>query len=274
MKPILSSLIISLTLPAAALGQAQQPTGPAGETGRFSPAAQATAAGAELQPLTSEVQAEVSAFFNPQSPEELARSLGVGPPATSRTFETGFVIAEEQRGRLRPAPEELVRRLPALHGPNLRYFIIDGHVVALDRRNYTITDSIRLAPVGRPVPLDVNDVPAKPVGFSPAVATAVTDFFATQQRGPFGLSRSLAGQVRMDEVPREWLVGPTEAGYVVDAPQRGLLAPAPPELASVLPQLRDPAEEYFLMGANLVIINTRNHTVVESIHIPTIRAER
>ncbi len=108
--------------------------------------------------------------------------------------------------------------------------------------------------------------------FTPEVQTKVVQYFDGYKAQPYGLPPTIVEQVPVQKLPTKWKTTPVTRGYVIPAAERTYLAPAPTELVQILPAAPASAK-YFIMGGNVVAVDTSTMKVIDSVSVPTIKYE-
>ncbi|CAN5229842.1 hypothetical protein BH23VER1_BH23VER1_06930 [soil metagenome] len=106
--------------------------------------------------------------------------------------------------------------------------------------------------------------------FTPEARTKVVEYFDTYRTQPYGLPPTVVERVQIREVPTTWKTTTVAPGYVIAEPERRYLVPAPRELNAVLPAV-PPTIKYYLMGRNIVAVDTTTMRIVDSLAVSSIK---
>lgn len=199
------------------------------------------------------------------------------------TLERGYVIPEAERDYLAPVPSDLVEVLPQQE-ESLKYYLMGSQLVTVDTSKMAVVDSVKIPTIqytktGGPTtnttrtevaPDGSTSTTTTKTTFTPELRTKVVRYFETYKTRPYGLPPTIVEKVQVERVPAEWKTTTIERGYVIPEEQRTLLAPAPSDLVEVLPRTGE-TTNYYMMGSNVVAVDTAKMVVVDSVKIPTIK---
>jgi hypothetical protein len=110
------------------------------------------------------------------------------------------------------------------------------------------------------------------ITFAPEYRTKVVRYFETYRARPYGLPPKVVESVKIQSVPKTWWTTEIRKGYVIPKEEVGYLAPAPVELVKVLPAAEGPTK-YYVMGRNVVAVDTTEMRVVDAVRVPTVKFE-